>query len=721
MLFFFLVNLELNYKAVLILQKSFFLQNLTPLLKNPLKISAAISQPLSQIQSTNKLLAIISPMKKEINFTVHSSYQPAGDQPTAIKVLTDSIKKGNRYQALEGVTGSGKTHTMARVIENVKMPTLIMTHNKTLAAQLYSEFRQFFPNNHVEYFVSYYDYYQPEAYIPRQDLFIEKDSAINDELERLRLSCTANLLSYDDVIVIASVSANYGLGDPEEYLKMVQAVAIGDEISQKKLLLRLVEMGYTRNDSYFDSGHIRVSGDVIDIYPPYFEDEAIRIEFFADEVESIYKISVLENKRLEDFKNVNIYATSQFSVTQERMSVAIKRIEDELGERLDYFLKEGKLVEAQRLKKRVEFDLEMLQTTGMCKGVENYSRLLTDKKAGEAPFTLLDYFETKHKEYLVIVDESHVSLPQFRGMYAGDRARKDVLVEYGFRLPSALDNRPLKIDEYINKAPHYLFVSATPSAYELELSSAKAEQIIRPTGLLDPIIEIKPLDNQVEDIHDEIKKITAKNERVLITVLTKKMAEALTKYLADLGIKVQYMHSEIDTIERNQIIRSLRVGEFDVLIGINLLREGLDLPEVSLVAILDADKEGFLRSETALIQTIGRAARNSNGRVILYANKMTGSMTRAIEKTKNRRTHQEEFNKLHGITPTTTIRKLDENLRLEDHGALYEKQKKLDKIPATERKKIIQDLTERMKKAARELEFEEAARLRDEITKIKKL
>ena len=660
-------------------------------------------------------------MKKEINFTVHSSYQPAGDQPTAIKVLTDSIKKGNRYQALEGVTGSGKTHTMARVIENVKMPTLIMTHNKTLAAQLYSEFRQFFPNNHVEYFVSYYDYYQPEAYIPRQDLFIEKDSAINDELERLRLSCTANLLSYDDVIVIASVSANYGLGDPEEYLKMVQAVAIGDQISQKKLLLRLVEMGYTRNDSYFDSGHIRVSGDVIDIYPPYFEDEAIRIEFFGDEVESIYKISVLENKRLEDFKNINIYATSQFSVTQERMSVAIKRIEDELGERLDYFLKEGKLVEAQRLKQRVEFDLEMLQTTGMCKGVENYSRLLTDKKAGEAPFTLLDYFETKHKEYLVIVDESHVSLPQFRGMYAGDRARKDVLVEYGFRLPSALDNRPLKLDEYIIKAPHYLFVSATPSAYELELSSAKADQIIRPTGLLDPIIDVRPLDNQVEDIHDEIKKITAKNERVLITVLTKKMAEALTKYLADLGIKVQYMHSEIDTIERNQIIRSLRVGEFDVLIGINLLREGLDLPEVSLVAILDADKEGFLRSETALIQTIGRAARNSNGRVILYANKMTGSMTRAIEKTKNRRAHQEEFNKLHGITPTTTIRKLDENLRLEDHGALYEKQKKLDKIPATERKKIIQDLTERMKKAARELEFEEAARLRDEITKIKKL
>jgi excinuclease ABC subunit B len=660
-------------------------------------------------------------MKKQPNFIVTSKYSPAGDQPTAIKALSDSILQGNRYQALEGVTGSGKTYTMAKVIENVKMPTIIMTHNKTLAAQLYSEFRQFFPNNHVEYFVSYYDYYQPEAYIPRQDLFIEKDSAINEELERLRLSCTANLLSYDDVIVIASVSANYGLGDPEEYLKMVQAITIGDSISQKKLLLRLVEMGYTRNDSYFDSGHIRVSGDVIDIYPPYFEDEAIRIEFFGDEVEAIYKFSVLENKRVEDFKNVNIYATSQFSVTQDRLSVAIKRIEDELGERLDFLLKEDKLVEAQRLKQRVEFDLEMLQTTGMCKGIENYSRLLTDKKAGEAPFTLLDYFESRHKEYLVIVDESHVSLPQFRGMYAGDRARKEVLVEYGFRLPSALDNRPLKLDEYIVKSPHYLFVSATPSAYELELSAVKADQIIRPTGLLDPIIEIKPLDNQVEDIHDEIKKITAKNERVLITVLTKKMAEALTKYLADLGIKIQYMHSEIDTIERNQIIRSLRVGEFDVLVGINLLREGLDLPEVSLVAILDADKEGFLRSETALVQTIGRAARNSNGRVILYANKITGSMQRAIEKTKNRRAHQEEFNFLHGITPTTTIRTLDENLRLEDHGDLYEKHKKLDKIPAGERKKIIKDLTERMKKAARELEFEEAARLRDEITKIKKL
>jgi excinuclease ABC subunit B len=660
-------------------------------------------------------------MKKEINFKVESPYQPAGDQPQAIEKLSKSILDGNRYQALEGVTGSGKTHTMARVIEKVKMPTIIMTHNKTLAAQLYSEFRQFFPHNHVEYFVSYYDYYQPEAYIPRQDLFIEIDSAINDELERLRLSATANLLSYDDVIVIASVSANYGLGDPQEYQNMVLALEVGDEIAQKKLLLRLVEMGYSRNDTYFDSGHIRVNGESIDIYPPYFEQEAIRVEFFGDEIEAIYTFDVIDNKKLEEHKSVTIYATSQFSVSQEKMSIAIKRIEEELDERLAYFQKEGKLVEYQRLKQRVEFDLEMLQTTGMCKGIENYSRLLTNKKPGEAPFTLLDYFEANHKDYLVIVDESHVSLPQYRGMYAGDRARKEVLVDYGFRLPSALDNRPLKLDEYINKAPHYLFVSATPAEYELELSAVKAEQIIRPTGLLDPIIEVKPSDNQVEDIHDEIKKTIEKDERVLITVLTKKMAEALTKYLADLGIKVQYMHSDIDTIERNQIIRSLRLGEFDVLIGINLLREGLDLPEVSLVAILDADKEGFLRSETALIQTIGRGARNENGRVILYANKMTGSMQRAIDTTTSRRELQEAYNKEHGIIPKTTKRTLDENLKLEDHGGLYQKHKKMDKIPPTERKAMIKELSLKMKAAAKELNFEEAARLRDEITKIKKL
>ncbi|MCD6433324.1 MAG: excinuclease ABC subunit UvrB [Sulfurimonas sp.] len=660
-------------------------------------------------------------MKKEINFKAQTPFEPAGDQPKAIQELSDSILKGNRYQTLEGVTGSGKTYTMAKVIENVKMPTIIMTHNKTLAAQLYSEFRGFFPDAHVEYFVSYYDYYQPEAYIPRQDLFIEKDSAINDELERMRLSSTANLLSYDNVIVIASVSANYGLGDPEEYLNMVQVLKVGDEINQKKLLLRLVEMGYSRNDTYFDSGHIRVNGESLDIYPPYFEQEAIRIEFFGDEIEAIYTFDIIDNKRLEEHKKFTIYACSQFSVSQEKMAVAIKRIEEELDDRLAYFTKEGKLLEYQRLKQRVEFDLEMLQTTGMCKGVENYSRLLTNKKPGEAPFTLLDYFAQRNQDYLVIVDESHVSLPQYRGMYAGDRARKEVLVDYGFRLPSALDNRPLKAEEYIDKAPHYLFVSATPAEYELEMSSIIAHQIIRPTGLLDPILEIKTSDNQVEDIHDEIKKIAAKNERILITVLTKKMAEALTKYLADLGIKAQYMHSDIDTIERNQIIRALRLGEFDVLIGINLLREGLDLPEVSLVAILDADKEGFLRSETALIQTIGRGARNANGRVILYANKITKSMQKAIDTTSSRRTIQEAYNKKHKITPTTTIRKLDTNLKLEDHGDIYQKHKKMDKIPPTERKALIKELMLKMKQAAKELNFEEAARLRDEIMKIKQL
>ena len=660
-------------------------------------------------------------MKKKINFKAHTPYSPAGDQPTAIKELSESILKGNRYQTLEGVTGSGKTYTMAKVIENVKMPTIIMTHNKTLAAQLYSEFRGFFPDAHVEYFVSYYDYYQPEAYIPRQDLFIEKDSAINDELERMRLSSTANLLSFDDVIVIASVSANYGLGDPEEYLNMVQALAVGDNINQKKLLLRLVEMGYARNDTYFDSGHIRVNGESIDIYPPYFEQEAIRIEFFGDDIEDIYTFEIIDNKKLENHKKITIYATSQFSVGQEKMSRAIKRIEDELDDRLAYFKSASKLLEHQRLKQRVEFDLEMLQTTGMCKGVENYSRLLTDKKPGEAPFTLLDYFAQRNQDYLVIVDESHVSLPQYRGMYAGDRARKEVLVDYGFRLPSALDNRPLMADEYINKAPHYLFVSATPAEYELEMSTVIAQQIIRPTGLLDPVIEIKTSDNQVEDIHDEIIKIAKKNERILVTVLTKKMAEALCKYLADLGVKVQYMHSDIDTIERNQIIRALRLGEFDVLIGINLLREGLDLPEVSLVAILDADKEGFLRSETALIQTIGRGARNSNGRVILYANKITKSMKKAIDTTNSRREIQDAHNKKHGITPTTTIRRLDENLRVEDRGDLYQKHKKMDKMPASEKKAITKELMLKMKKAAKELNFEEAARLRDEIMKIKKL
>jgi len=586
---------------------------------------------------------------------------------------------------------------------------------------LYSEFKGFFPNNHVEYFISYYDYYQPEAYIPRQDLFIEKDSSVNEELERLRLSATASLLTYDDVIVVASVSANYGLGNPIEYKKMVQKLEVGDEIDQRTLLLRLVEMGYKRNDNFFDRGDFRLNGDVIDIYPAYSEEEALRVEFFGDEIEAIYTFDPLTNKKIADLKSTTIYSASNFIVGADKLQQAIKSIEEELAERLAYYKKEDKLLEYQRLKQRTEFDLEMLETTGMCKGIENYARHLTDKKPGETPYSLLDYFEIKGKPYLIIVDESHVSLPQFRGMYAGDRSRKEVLVEYGFRLPSALDNRPLKFEEFINKAPHYLFVSATPGELEIELSSVVAEQIIRPTGLLDPEVEIVDSEYQVEHLYDQIKKVVERNERVLVTVLTKKMAEELTTYYNNLGLKVKYMHSDIDAIERNQIIRSLRLGEFDVLAGINLLREGLDLPEVSLVAILDADKEGFLRSETALIQTMGRAARNLNGRVIMYAKNMTDSMKRAIEITKHRRERQMLYNKEHDITPKSVGRRLDENLKVEDHGILYEKKSKVERMPASERQKLVKELTKKMHEAAKKLEFEEAARLRDEINKIKQL
>ena len=652
-------------------------------------------------------------------FKVVSDYEPSGDQPKAIEALSSSIKTGNQYNTLLGVTGSGKTYTIAKVIEKVQKPTLIMTHNKTLAAQLYSEFKQFFPNNHVEYFISYYDYYQPEAYIPRSDLFIEKDSSINDELERLRLSATASLLSFDDVIVIASVSANYGLGNPSEYKAMVQRVEVGFNYSQKEFLLKLIEMGYKRNDKFFDRADFRVNGDVIDIFPAYFEDEFIRVEFFGDEVESITKHEYITNTKTKDLNEVIIYSVNPFVVTQENLGRAVKEIEEELEQRLDFFQKEQKLVEYQRLKQRVEFDLEMIEGTGMCKGIENYARHLTGQKAGETPYSLLDYFEQMDEDFLLVVDESHVSLPQFRGMHAADRSRKEVLVEYGFRLPSALDNRPLKFDEFIKKAPHYVFVSATPNELELEMSSVVAEQIIRPTGLLDPIIDIIDSEFQVEKLHDEIKKVIAKNERVLVTVLTKKMAEELASYYADLGIKVKYMHSEIDAIERNQIIRELRLGTFDVLIGINLLREGLDIPETSLVAILDADKEGFLRSRTSLIQTIGRAARNENGRVILFAKKVTDSMQFAIDETNRRRKLQEEFNKEHNITPKSTKRKLDENLKLEEYDDVAWKKQKLEKMPASERKKILIELNKQMKKAASDLNFEEAIRLRDEIAKIK--
>ncbi|QCD45312.1 excinuclease ABC subunit UvrB [Campylobacter mucosalis] len=656
-------------------------------------------------------------------FQISSKFSPSKDQDKAIKGIVKSIKNGNRYNTLLGVTGSGKTFTMANVIKELKMPTLIMTHNKSLAAQLYSEFKGFFPQNHVEYFISYYDYYQPEAYIPRQDLFIEKDSSVNDELERLRLSATASLLSFDDVIVIASVSANYGLGDPSEYQGMVQYLNVGDEINQKTLLNRLVDMGYTRNDAYFDRGNFRVNGDVVDIYPAYWGDEALRIEFFGDEIEAMFHFEVLDNKKIKDVSKFTLYATSQFIVREDRLKSAIKGIEKELDERLKFYKNENKLVEMQRLKQRVEFDLEMLSSTGVCKGIENYARHLTGLKEGETPFTMFDYFSLLNDgNFLVIVDESHVSLPQFRGMYAGDRSRKETLVEYGFRLPSALDNRPLKFDEFISKKANFLFVSATPNELELELSRGHIyEQILRPTGLLDPLIELKDSDNQVEILHDLIKETTAKNERVLITTLTKKMAEELTRYYTELGISVKYMHSDIDAIERNELIRGLRKGEFDVLIGINLLREGLDLPEVSLIAIMDADKEGFLRSKTSLIQTMGRAARNVNGRVVMFCKKVTNSMQEAIDITTQRRKIQDEYNKANGITPTSASRNIEDSLHEEDDSKSYQKGKKLEKMPANERAKIVKELRKEMFKAAEALEFEKAAALRDEIAKIRAL
>ena len=655
-------------------------------------------------------------------FTVNSPYAPAGDQPKAIEILSKSINQGNQYQTLLGVTGSGKTYTMAKVIEETQKPTLIMTHNKTLAAQLYSEFRTFFPDNHVEYFISYYDYYQPEAYIPRQDLFIEKDSSINEELERLRLSTTASLLSHKDVIVIASVSANYGLGSPEDYKSIVQKLIVGEEYAQKALLLKLVEMGYKRNDDFFDRGDFRVNGEVIDIYPAYNEEFAIRVEFFGDEIEDVYTFNTLTGEKMEHFEEATVYAANQFIVSQEKLALAVKRIEEELGQRLAYYKGQDRMLEYNRLKQRVEFDLEMIEATGMCKGIENYSRHLTGKAEGETPFSMMDYFEAMHgHDFLVIVDESHVSLSQFRGMYAGDRSRKEVLVEHGFRLPSALDNRPLMFEEYIIKAPFFLFVSATPKELEIELSSVVAEQVVRPTGLLDPPIEVISSTYQVENLHDRMKPVIEKGERVLVTVLTKKMAEELTTYYNDLGLRARYMHSDLDAIERNQVIRSLRLGEFDILVGINLLREGLDLPEVSLVAILDADKEGFLRSTTSLIQTSGRAARNSNGRVLMYANRVTNSMQETIEITQKRRETQIAYNTKHGITPTTTLRELDTDLKVDDAGELYDKRSKMDKMPKAERQKMVQELKAKMLVAAKNLEFEEAARLRDQIAKIKKL
>lgn len=656
-------------------------------------------------------------------FKLTSDFTPSPDQAQAIDNIVKSIKAGHKYQTLLGVTGSGKTFTMANVIKALNMPTLIMSHNKSLCAQLYSEFKGFFSKDFVEYFISYYDYYQPEAYIPRTDVFIEKDSSVNEDLERLRLSATASLLSYDNVICIASVSANYGLGNPSEYVGMVLIFELGMTLPQKELLKKLVDMGYKRNDSFFDRADFRVQGDIIDIYPAYFEDEVIRLEFFGDELDGMYHYNVFENKKGKDLKRFILYPTSQFSVGEIQLKKAIKGIKAELNERLAYFENENKFVEYQRLKQRVEFDIEMLESTGMCKGIENYALHLTGLKSGDTPYTLFDYYAIKDKPYLVIVDESHASLPQFRGMFAGDRSRKQTLVEYGFRLPSALDNRPLMFDEFIHKNCQFLFVSATPAELELNLSGDNVfEQIMRPTGLLDPVIELKDSDNQVEILFDEAKKVIARNERVLVTVLTKKLAEELTRYYLELGLKVKYMHSDIDAIERNELIRGLRTGAFDMLIGINLLREGLDLPEVSLIAIMDADKEGFLRSTTSLIQTMGRAARNVNGKVLLFAKKLTNSMKEAIDITNNRRKLQNAYNQKHNITPTSVQRHLEDSLKNElDDAEIYRKGKNLEKMPASERAKLIKELRKKMLEAAKVLEFEKAASLRDEINKLKNL
>lgn len=654
-------------------------------------------------------------------FHLKSDFTPSFDQRQAIDGIVKSIKAGHKYQTLLGVTGSGKTFTMANVIKELQMPTLIMSHNKSLCAQLYSEFKGFFSEDFVEYFISYYDYYQPEAYIPRTDVFIEKDSSVNEDLERLRLSATASLLSFDNVVCVASVSANYGLGNPSEYVGMVLIFELGMQISQKNLLKKLVEMGYKRNDAFFDRADFRVNGDIIDIFPAYFEDEVIRLEFFGDELDKMYHYNVLESKKGRDLKRFILYPTSQFSVGEARLKEAIKGIKKELNERLAYFENENKLVEFQRLKQRVEFDIEMLESTGMCKGIENYALHLTGLHPGDTPYTLFDYYDIKKREFLVIVDESHVSLPQFRGMFAGDRSRKQTLVDYGFRLPSALDNRPLMFDEFINKNCKFLFVSATPAELELNLSGANVfHQIMRPTGLLDPIIELKDSDNQVEILYDEAKKVIARNERILVTVLTKKLAEELSRYYAELGLKVKYMHSDIDAIERNEIIRGLRTGVFDILIGINLLREGLDLPEVSLIAIMDADKEGFLRSTTSLIQTMGRAARNINGKVLLFAKKITNSMREAMDITNKRRELQNAYNKKHNITPSSVQRHLEDSLKNElDDAEIYRKGKNLEKMPAIERAKFIKELRKKMLEHAKNLDFEKAAMIRDEINKLK--
>lgn len=652
-------------------------------------------------------------------FELVSKYTPQGDQPEAIKKIVAGIQEGKRHQTLLGATGTGKTFTISNVIKEVNKPTLIIAHNKTLAGQLYSEFKEFFPNNAVEYFVSYYDYYQPEAYVPSTDTFIEKDASINDEIDKLRHSATSALFERKDVIIIASVSCIYGLGSPEEYREMVVSLRTGMEIERNQLLRRLVDIQYERNDINFIRGTFRVRGDVVEIFPASRDEHCIRIEFFGDEIDRIREVDALTGEIIAEREHVAIFPASHFVTREEKMRIAIQNIEKELEERLKELRAEDKLLEAQRLEQRTRYDLEMMREMGFCSGIENYSRHLTLRPPGSTPYTLLDYFP---EDFLIVIDESHVTLPQIRGMYNGDKARKQVLVDFGFRLPSALDNRPLTFEEFEKHVHQIVYVSATPGPYELEHTPEMVEQIIRPTGLLDPTISVRPIEGQIDDLIAEIHDRIAKNERVLVTTLTKKMSEDLTDYLKEIGIKVQYLHSEVKTLERIEIIRELRLGTYDVLVGINLLREGLDIPEVSLVAILDADKEGFLRSERSLIQTIGRAARNANGTVIMYADKITNSMEIAINETKRRRAIQEEYNRKHGITPKTIQKDIREAIRA-THAAEeqeeYKPSAQYKKMTKKEKDEFIMNMEKEMKEAAKALNFERAAELRDLILELK--
>ena len=655
-----------------------------------------------------------------MEFKLHAPYEPTGDQPQAIEELVKGLKEGNQFETLLGVTGSGKTFRMANVIQALNKPTLIIYHNKTLAGQLYGEMKEFFPENAVEYFVSYYDYYQPEAYVPQSDTYIAKDSAVNDEIDKLRLSATAALAERKDVIIVASVSCIYGIGSPDDYMNMMVSLRPGMEIDRDDVIKGLIDMQYTRNEMDFKRGTFRVHGDVLEIFPANNTDTAIRVEFFGDEIDRITEVDVLTGEIKCILKHAAVFPASHYVVPQEKMNVACDRIEAELEERVRYFKGEDKLLEAQRIAERTNFDIEMMKETGFCSGIENYSRHLAGRAEGEMPETLMDYFPD---DFLIIVDESHITIPQVRGMYAGDRSRKQTLVDYGFRLPSALDNRPLNFEEFESKIDQMLFVSATPNVYENEHELLRVEQIIRPTGLLDPEISVRPVEGQIDDLIGEVNKETKNHHKVLITTLTKRMAEDLTQYMSELGIRVKYLHSDIDTLERAEIIRDLRLDVFDVLVGINLLREGLDIPEITLVAILDADKEGFLRSETSLIQTIGRAARNSEGHVIMYADKITDSMRVAIDETERRRKLQQAYNEEHGITPKTIQKSVRDLIAISKKVAAEEME--FDKDPESmsrrELEKLIGDIQKKMKKAAAELNFEAAAEYRDKMVSLKNM